>query len=302
MPADAIVDDAYNIIVADYHNNRVQRYTFGSLIGTTIAGNTTASISPSQLSLPGRVILDSNKNMYISDYANHRIQFWPKDASVGRTVAGTSGNNNKEITLRIQSILMLGISGTSNTQLDLPYGVGLSTTSNAFYVVDYGNHRIMSYVLGNSSGTLMLGGQGPGTNTTQLYNPTAIYVDSITNSLAIANWGAHNIVRCQVGRNFWTLVAGNANGTACSASTCFNNPSDVTFDPMGNMYVADTNNHRIQFFSPGQLNGTTIAGTSGAAGNSPIKLNFPYSMKLDNQLNLYVADAYNHRIQKFLRY
>ena len=76
----------------------------------------------------------------------------------------------------------------------------------------------------------------------------------------------------------------------------------MTIDPMGNLYVADRNNHRIQFFLNGQLNGTTIAGITSTSGNNSTTLSQPRSVKLDSQLNLYVADASNHRIQKFLRY
>ncbi|CAF5035119.1 unnamed protein product, partial [Rotaria magnacalcarata] len=53
----------------------------------------------------------------------------------------------------------------------------------------------------------------------------------------------------------------------------------------------DTSNHRIQFFSAGQRNGTTIAGVTAVQGNTDNLLNNPRSIALDNQLNLYVADA-----------
>jgi hypothetical protein len=71
---------------------------------------------------------------------------------------------------------------------------------------------------------------------------------------------------------------------------------------MGNVYVADRNNHRIQFFSSGGINGTTIAGVTGVSGSSNANLNTPWAVRLDGQLNLYVADCDNNRIQKFLRY
>jgi len=73
-------------------------------------------------------------------------------------------------------------------------------------------------------------------------------------------------------------------------------------DPMGNMYVADQYNQRIQFFYSGQSDGVTIAGITSVASTNSNTLNSPTSLTLDNQLNLYVADTYNHRIQKFVRY
>ncbi|CAF3785209.1 unnamed protein product [Rotaria sp. Silwood1] len=157
----------------------------------------------------------------------------------------------------------------------------------------------MQYLSGASSGTVIAGGNGPGTGSTQLNGPFGIYFDSVSNSLVIANRGANNIVRWVIGASTWTLLAGNSGGLSGSSSTLLNGPCSVTLDSMGNMYVADTFNHRIQLFLVGQQNGTTIAGSAGISGNSSSLLNTPYALKLDDQYNLYIADTYNHRVQKF---
>ena len=79
-------------------------------------------------------------------------------------------------------------------------------------------------------------------------------------------------------------------------------PLSVTLDPMGNVYVADSFNHRIQFFESGQSDGRTIAGVTGVTSTNASHLYYPYSVVLDSQLNLFVADTANHRVQKFQRY
>jgi len=76
----------------------------------------------------------------------------------------------------------------------------------------------------------------------------------------------------------------------------------MCLDPMGNMYICDHGNQRIQIFYAGQTNGSTIVGITNVSGNNATTLSAPYSVSLDNQLNLYVADTNNNRIQKFLRY
>ena len=68
------------------------------------------------------------------------------------------------------------------------------------------------------------------------------------------------------------------------------------------MYIADKDNYRIQLFMAGQSEGITIAGVTNVFGNNSTLLYQQWSVRLDNQLNLYVADTENHRIQKFLRY
>ena len=71
---------------------------------------------------------------------------------------------------------------------------------------------------------------------------------------------------------------------------------------MGNIYVADRDNRRIQFFSMRQSNGTTVAGITGVTGANASLFNNPVSVVLDTQLNLYVSETTNHRVQKFIRY
>jgi sugar lactone lactonase YvrE len=184
----------------------------------------------------------------------------------------------------------------------MPHCVEYDSKSSTLYIADTYNHRIMRYLLNNSSRTVVAGGNGQGITTTQLYYPHAFVYDSLSKSLLIANYGANNIVRWILGANSWTLVAGSNAGTSGTTSTLLYGPTDVMLDPMGNMYVADRTNHRIQFFPFGQSNATTIAGITGISGNNSTMLYYPNSITLDNQLNLYVLDHYNDRVQKFLRY
>jgi len=169
-------------------------------------------------------------------------------------------------------------------------------------VCDTENDRVMRYTDGNNTGVLVAGGNGRGNNINQLNYPLAIYFESISNSLIIANAASHNIVRWRIGENNWTLITGNLNASRGSSPSSFSDPYGLTVDPIGNLYVADTSNHRIQFFSIGQTEGKTIAGITGFQGFNSNLLSFPYSLAFDNQLNLYIADTYGNRVQKFLRY
>ena len=198
--------------------------------------------------------------------------------------------------------MSLGSPGNSSNELYNPYGIALHPTSNTLYIADNANHRIMSYILGNNSGTLLFGFNGGGNSNTQLYWPRGLHFDILTNSLVIANFGPHKIVRYVLGSSFWTLIAGDISGASGTTPAQLNRPMEAIFDPMGNLYVADRDNNRIQFFYAGQLNATTIAGITRVNGTNATTLAAPWSLRLDSQLNLYVADTYNHRIQKFLRY
>ncbi|CAF1162971.1 unnamed protein product [Adineta steineri] len=113
---------------------------------------------------------------------------------------------------------------------------------------------------------------------------------------------AQNIVRWTIGDSKWTLLAGSLNSLAGTTSTLLNSPIGTTLDPMGNIYVADTLNHRIQFYPSNQSIASTIAGVTNSQGSNATHLYNPYGLALDSQLNLYVADSANNRIQKFVRY
>lgn len=82
-----------------------------------------------------------------------------------------------------------------------------------------------------------------------------------------------------------------------------NTPHGLAIGPDGSIFVADSNNHRIQQFSPdGTLInvigsfGDDFADNTGAPGGT---FNEPWDVAVDAEGFIYVADTWNHRIQKF---
>lgn len=197
---------------------------------------------------------------------------------------------------------ILGGLGSANNQTQSPYGIAYYSATDTLYVADFGNSRVMCYTSGASAGYLAAGDGTTGKSITQLNLPARVYFDSFSNSLIIVNYASHNVVRWTLGATNCTLLAGDIHGNPGNDSNTLYFPLDVTLDPMGNMYVADRSNHRIQLYMNGQTQGITIAGVTGINGSASNLLYSPYSIKLDNQLNLYVSDFNNNRIQKFLRY
>ncbi|CAF3211468.1 unnamed protein product [Rotaria socialis] len=285
-PYGMALDSANSLYVADYHNNRIQKWLSGATNGTTIAGQSSgvAGASSSALTMPVAIVLDSANNMYFTDRGNHRVMYWTNGASSGTTIAGTTG-----------------VSGSANNQFYMPSDLTRIASTNTLYIADTFNNRIMRYLSGASSGTVVAGGNGAGNANTQLNLPFSFAFDSSSNSFIIANYNAHSVVRWVLGASSWTLIAGVV-GSAGSTSTSFNAPLSVVLDSMNNMFIADTNNDRIQFFLAGQSNGTTIAGITGLPGTAHTQLNVPYWAIIDNQYNLYVADTFNDRVQKFHYY
>jgi sugar lactone lactonase YvrE len=76
----------------------------------------------------------------------------------------------------------------------------------------------------------------------------------------------------------------------------FNRPADITWDPQGNIYVADGYiNSRVAKYDK---NGRFIKSV-GTRGTEPYQLNIPHSITADANGNIYVADRQNRRIQVF---
>jgi len=84
-------------------------------------------------------------------------------------------------------------------------------------------------------------------------------------------------------------------GGSGSGAGKFLAPSGVAVDSAGDIYVSDTNNHRIQKFDSG---GVHIV-SWGSNGSGDGELNTPAGLAIDSADNVYVADTGNNRIQKF---
>ena len=76
----------------------------------------------------------------------------------------------------------------------------------------------------------------------------------------------------------------------------FKAPWGIACDALGNVYVVDTGNHRIQKFDG---NGTFLCAW-GNRGKSEGQLNFPYGIAVDREGCVYVVDSGNNRVLKYV--
>ena len=69
----------------------------------------------------------------------------------------------------------------------------------------------------------------------------------------------------------------------------------MAVDTEGHVYVADSDNHRVQKFT---AEGKFLT-EWGEFGEAPGQFNVSLGIAVDAAGNVYVSDSHNHRIQKF---
>lgn len=313
----AVVSDSTGTIlyIADTLNHRVRKVDDkGNIV--TLAGdgtaaflgeNVTASSVSVQFNTPRGIALDSKGNLYISDTKNHRIRKIDTANNIttfaGNGTAGFFGEN-------------ISVVNSSVVQLYQPSGLAIDASDN-IYVTDSLNHCVRkidsSGIITTFAGNCGTSGVGvdnvSATSSLVLLNaPQAVAVDS-AGIVYIADTLNHRIRKVKQGTistltGNGTLGFGGENAPADSTTVQFNNPLGIAVTPStGNVFIADTGNHRIRKVDVTANTIVTIAGngTAGFSGDnadaSLSTLNIPSQMSLHNQI-LVFADAGNHRIRK----
>jgi sugar lactone lactonase YvrE len=228
--------------------------------------------------------------------------FFPLLASQGTTISTVAGSS---------SFGFCGDNGpASGACLNFPIGLGLEKNNNLF-IADTFNSRIRQFRSGGTISTVagngtvgFCGDQGPATNAC-LNVPEAVAIDDEGN-LIIADTFNNRIRKVNAGGIINTVAGNGTTGfcgdNAAGTSACLNLPHGVAADGEGNVFVADTFNHRIRRITRGTIitvagNGTPgFCGDAGAATSACLQ--FPVSVVVDTDGNLFIADVGNQRIRK----
>ncbi|PQB07513.1 hypothetical protein BST83_10345 [Polaribacter filamentus] len=226
-----------------------------------------------------------------------------KPVSILLDMAGTAiydSDYDTEFIIKGNVTIAAGESGQGATpdRLNNPYGVFVDTSEN-IYIADKNTHRIQKWTAGASKGITVAGGNWNGSGNLQLREPTGVVVDASGN-VYVADMKNHRIQRAAPGAiGADTAAGGVPNNMIGEASNQLNNPHGFFVTTSGDIYIADTDNHRIQKWLKGASEATTVAG-GNEQGNAANQLNSPHGVYVDALGNVYVADTNNNRIQKWL--
>jgi sugar lactone lactonase YvrE len=148
------------------------------------------------------------------------------------------------------------------------------------------------------------GDTGPATAAT-LADPAAVAYDTHGN-LYLADANNHVIREISTSGIITTIagtgIEGYAGDGAAATSALLDTPTGVAVDTNGNVYIADSHNHRIREITNGTITTFAGTGTPGFSGDgaaaAAAQLSLPSGLAVDTTGNLYIADTNNHRIRK----
>ena len=268
----------------------------------TLAGDGTANFAdgPStvaQFNYPTGIQVDfGNKKVYVGDFYNNRIRTVQSSVAIVGTLAGDGSQDD------------IDGEGQSSSFYS-PAGLYLLKTNNSLFVADSQNHLLRRVLLLTGYVSTLVGTGTAGTadgqrTSAQLNDPVSLTYYS--GFLFIAECLGNRIRKVDyLGNMAVTSFAGSAVANAFAdgqgAIARFSCPKSIDVDSNGNIYVADSGNHKIRKVTQSGLV-STVAG-SGAQGSVDASallstFNQPSGLAVNYQSgDIVISDTFNHKIR-----
>lgn len=275
-PTGVTVDRVGDVYVTDY-NHRVQKF---SSDGRFLGKWGTMGTTDGQFQWPGSIAVDASRNVYVVDVWNKRIQKFDSNGTF----------------LTKWSTYAPGDDPT----LDRPGGITIDMQGNLWLVDESGQSQPDGGVLATShvrrydqSGNLLTSWIPH-----EADHPGQIAVDS--NGFAYLTSGGNATVSKFTSSGVFVGKWG-APGTGNGE---FYAPAGIAVDAAGDIYVTDfagaicletCGDARLQKFDPDG----SFLGSWGHSGTGPGDFRGPGAIAFNAQGDLYIADTWNHRIQRF---
>jgi len=304
-------------VTAIYSGDGSEFASSSSSIGSNLILRTVAGTSPAgyrgdggpateaSLSMPLGIAVDSSGNLFIADTSNGVVRKVDHSTGTISTIAGVYGSpdyNGENIQATAAGLA--------------PCALAVDESGHLF-IVDCWNRLIRQIDLSTGLITTVAGnrndtppyynGDDIQATAASLCNPRGVAVDNRGN-LFIADTNNDRIRQVNLSTGIITTVAGGGTGDlgddGLAKAATLSAPYAVAIDASGNLFIADTFNHRIRKVDHVTHIITTVAGNgiAGSGGDDgaakEASLNQPSGVAIDSSGNLLIADTNNARIRK----
>jgi sugar lactone lactonase YvrE len=307
QPYGVAVDNALNVYIADYGNNRIRMVKPTGIISTVTGsagiGYLDGTVAAAKLNGPTGIWCNpAGTTLYVAEGlpGNNDVR-----KIFGGNVSTMAGNGTAGYTVDGGPAV--------GAELNQPNGVAVDAAGDVF-IADQVNNVIREItpagVISTVAGSLFAGNTGDGASAVaaQLNAPTGICISG--GNIYVADAGNNRIRVFTVGGPInafaGTGVAGYSDGGGAPLSAQFTGPVAVKADAVGNVFIADAGNNVIREISSLGIISTVAGNNALGAGHTgdngsaiAAQLNNPTGVAVDPAGNIYVADAGNNCVRVF---
>jgi len=231
---------------------------------------------------PHGIAIDTAGNLYVADMKNNCIRKVTSKGEVSTFAGGESGFADGQ--------------GSAARLFLMPSKIAIDAAGD-LYVTDMVGRRIRKVTQKGEVSTLTGSEYGVALDAPRFSD---IAIDAAGDLYAV-NEGNNRISKVTPAGEVNDFVGGRrgfADGQGSAAQ--FHVPTGIVIDAVGNLYVADTFNHRIRRVTPSGEVSTLAGSEEGFADGqgSAARFNEPSGIAIDADGNLYVVDRSNHSIRK----
>ncbi|CAF0913752.1 unnamed protein product [Adineta steineri] len=234
-----------------------------------------------------RLFVDSNDTLYGVDKDRHYVWKLSKNAESAEIVAGVYNSE-----------------GDDSVKLQYPEDVHVDRYGT-IYVLDTNNQRVQKFINGTTHGITIAGvgeTESDEYSLKELCYPRGFAFDPTYTFMYIADRCVDRVLRFLTNSTSGTdgvLVAGTEEPD--NTNEALNGPWSVWYSSWkyNGLFIVNNDGHSVIRWTPGATSGTFVAGLPGISCSNSTCLFEPTDVKTDANLNMYVLDQGNHRVQMF---